>query len=115
MNVKQFLEHFKDDLRHDRFDDHNDYLSWHGKFYDKTTPFHYSAKRSFFEEQNRLIDNRNYSLGEASEHLLEFAYLGLFTKEDDADFSRLIQKVSANLKAIDNETDMENALNYLYW
>jgi hypothetical protein len=112
MDVKEFLAHFKDDLPVNTFDDYDQYLKWQRAFYKKTLPYHDTAKQSYFHEENRLVDN-GYSHPDAG-HLREFAYLGLFTNQDELEFSNLIGKVSGNLVKIDNEQDMDTALNYLY-
>lgn len=114
MDVKEFLSHFKADIPiiTDAWT-YDDYLKWHSEFYKKTLEFHSSAKQSYFELSNQLIDNRVYF--DTTGTLGNFAYLGLFTDEDETEFVNLIRKATFNLTKIDNEADMETILSYLYW
>jgi len=116
MDVREFLIYFRNDIPDSAniewtFDD---YLQWHPIFFEKTSEFHQKAKQSYFEQTNKLVDENNFQRYFGIGALSEFAYLGLFNKEDEDNFSELVRKLTYKVNAIENEPEMEDVLHFIY-
>lgn len=113
MSVQEFLAFFRDDLSKVLSPStYDEYQKWQPIFFEKTQAFHNLAKRSYFEQINKIIDDSNYFnyYGDLS----KFSYLGLFRNNDEIEFSNLIEKIVRKLNVIENTTEMEDTLSFTY-
>lgn len=114
MNIHVFIETYKEELSPPIFTPgwgYESWAEWARNFNEQTAELQPAVKQSYFEVSNAFITAINF---EALHGLLIIHEPAMFGTEDEQDLLQLVSNATNVLLSIENQQDMEWALNYLH-